>query len=46
MWQYDADGIELCRTCEVCHQKKMAKYRKDILTRSSRYYGEQVDDDY
>jgi hypothetical protein len=32
MWQYDARGIELCRTCEKCHQKKMAGYRPDVLT--------------
>jgi hypothetical protein len=45
-WVYDADNIPLCRTCPDCHQKKLAKYRKDILTVSSRHYGEQVDDDY
>jgi hypothetical protein len=30
-WQYDARGIELCRTCDDCHKRKMAVYRKDVL---------------
>jgi hypothetical protein len=30
-WQFDARGIELCRTCENCHDKQMSKYRKDVL---------------
>jgi Zn-finger protein len=34
-WQYDARGIELCRTCSVCHKKKMAGYRQDVLTNSN-----------
>jgi len=42
-WQYDADGIELCRTCKTCHQRMMARYRSDIKTVSSRDYGEEVD---
>ena len=31
-WQYDARGIELCRTCPKCHAEKMERYRKDVLT--------------
>lgn len=34
-WQYDARGIELCRTCETCHQAKMARYRPEVLTNST-----------
>lgn len=34
-WQYDARGIPLCRTCETCHQQKMAGYRPEVLTNSS-----------
>lgn len=30
-WQYDGRGIELCRTCSVCHDKKMARYNPVIL---------------
>lgn len=43
-WQYDADGIELCRTCAQCHQKKMSRYRPDVQTVSSRHYGERVEE--
>jgi hypothetical protein len=31
-WQYDARGIELCRTCDKCHESKMAGYRADVLS--------------
>jgi hypothetical protein len=44
-WQHDADGIPLCRTCEDCHQTQMSRYRKDILTVSSRFYGERIEED-
>jgi hypothetical protein len=45
-WVYDADNIPLCLACENCYQEKLSRYRKDILTVSSRHYGEQVDDNY
>lgn len=32
-WQYDGYGIELCRTCEDCHDEKMKRYRPDIKER-------------
>lgn len=31
-WQFDARGIELCRTCPKCHDKKMSGYRPGVLT--------------
>lgn len=31
-WQADARGILLCRTCDDCHDAKMAKYRPEVLT--------------
>jgi hypothetical protein len=31
--QYDARGIFLTYTCEACHDRKMAAYRPDVLTR-------------
>lgn len=34
-WQYDARGIELCRTCPKCHKEKMSKYRQDVLVNPS-----------
>jgi hypothetical protein len=45
MWNLDADGIPLCRTCEDCHQQRMSMFRKDILTVSSRVYGERIEED-
>jgi hypothetical protein len=34
LWQRDARGIPLCRTCDDCHEQKMKGYRPDVLTRS------------
>lgn len=34
-WQRDARGIELCRTCERCHDEKMSRYRADVLSDSN-----------
>lgn len=34
-WQFDARGIELCRTCEDCHDEKMKRYRPDVLKNSN-----------
>jgi hypothetical protein len=45
LWQYDARGIELCRTCEDCHQRQMAKYRKDVLTDSNYWADEPIEED-
>lgn len=33
-WQKDARGIELCRTCDVCHDEKMKRYRPEVRTNS------------
>jgi hypothetical protein len=30
-WEYDAQGIPLCRVCEKCKKAKLAKYRPEIL---------------
>lgn len=30
-WQYDGRGIELCKTCIKCHEKKMSRYNPVIL---------------
>jgi hypothetical protein len=42
-WQYDARGIPLCRTCPVCHQKKMGRYRRDVLTNPNYHADEPID---
>ena len=30
-WERDAQGIELCRVCDVCRAQKLARYRPEIL---------------
>ncbi len=31
-WVNDARGIPLCRVCNACRKKKLARYRPEILT--------------
>lgn len=31
-WERDAQGIELCRVCDVCRDEKLSRYRPEILT--------------
>ena len=42
---YDARGIFLCFTCETCHQKKMATYRKEVLVNPNYDCDEAIDSD-
>lgn len=44
-WQYDARGIELCRTCPKCHAEKMRRYRREVLTDSNYEADEQIEPD-
>jgi hypothetical protein len=44
-WQHDARGIPLRRTCETCHDEKMAEYRPDVLTDPSYWTDEPVEPD-
>lgn len=44
-WQYDARGIPLTRTCDDCHDEKMAGYRPDVLTDSNYWADEPIDAD-
>lgn len=30
-WEYDAQGIELCRLCPQCRTEKLKRYRHEIL---------------
>jgi hypothetical protein len=34
-WEHDARGIPLCRVCEDCREKKLSRYRPEVLTNSS-----------
>ncbi len=31
-WEYDAQGIPLCRVCVDCKDEKLSHYRPEILT--------------
>lgn len=31
-WEYDAQGIPLCRCCDRCRAEKLSHYRPEILT--------------
>jgi hypothetical protein len=31
-WAKDAQGIELCKVCDLCEAEKMARYRPEILS--------------
>ena len=44
-WAYDAKGIELCRTCEKCHDEKMRAYRPEVLYDPNYETDEDIDDD-
>jgi hypothetical protein len=44
-WQYDARGIELCRTCSKCHARQMRRYRPDVLTDPDYWADEPIDED-
>lgn len=30
-WEYDAQGIPLCRVCNHCRKEKLSRYRPEIL---------------
>jgi hypothetical protein len=30
-WEYDGQGIPLCRVCPACREAKLARYRPEIL---------------
>jgi len=44
-WQFDARGIELCRTCDKCHDEKMKQYRPDVLGDPNYWSDEPIDAD-
>jgi len=31
-WVNDAQGIPLCRVCDLCKSEKLSRYRPEILT--------------
>jgi hypothetical protein len=30
--EYDAQGIYLCRVCDICREAKLSRYRSEILS--------------
>jgi len=41
---WDARGIFLCHTCVECYDKKMSKYRRDVLTDSDYWHDEPIEE--
>lgn len=31
-WAHDAQGIPLCRVCDLCKREKLSRYRPEILS--------------
>lgn len=45
-WEHDAQGIPLCRVCDLCRDAKLARYRPEILTGYTQAdVDEPIDDD-
>jgi len=46
-WEFDARGIPLDRVCDKCVEKKLARYRPEILTGYTQEdVDEQIEEDY
>jgi hypothetical protein len=46
-WEYDGQGIPLCRACEDCREQKLSRYNPKILTSYTQAdVDERIDEDY
>jgi hypothetical protein len=45
-WVNDARGIPLARVCAKCADKKLAKYRKDVITNPNYSADENIEENY
>jgi hypothetical protein len=45
-WSYDARGIELCRTCDQCHDEKMKRYRPEVRSNPNYWADEEIEGDW
>lgn len=46
-WEYDAQGIQLCRVCDECVDEKLSHYRPCILSGYSQAdVDEPIEEDY
>lgn len=43
-WESDARGIPLARVCSECVDKKLSKYRPEVLTNSNYYADELIEE--
>lgn len=44
-WESDARGIPLCRVCNACRKKRMARYRPEVLTNGSYQADEPIEEE-
>lgn len=44
-WENDARGIPLDRVCNACKEKKLSKYRPEVLTDSQYEADEPIEED-
>lgn len=35
-WEYDVQGIALCRVCPACERKQLRRYRPEVLDEDQR----------
>ena len=42
-WESDARGIPLARVCVECKEKKLSKFRPEVLTNSNYYADEPIE---
>lgn len=50
-WEHDAQGIPLCRVCDLCRTAKLSRYNPWVLTGYNQndmdqLSGERIEDDY
>jgi len=45
-WESDARGIPLARVCVECRDKKLSKFRPEVLTDSNYHCDEPVESNY
>lgn len=44
--EYDARGLYLCKVCDHCVEKKLSRYRPDVLTDGNYWADEPIEEDF
>lgn len=44
-WEHDARGIELCRVCVKCKERKLSGYRPEVLADPNYVCDEPIEED-